>query len=120
MKQFIKAKLREQLIDGQQMNHGTQVLCDKLNVNTYEEGLNLIIAAIGKPEENPNLWARISKPLQMWKQSNTEINKEKHTTDNGSYSAQPIGMTGDSNVDESDTWWAAIQSTICEQGSNFQ
>ena len=22
--------------------------------------------------------------------------------------------------DESNTWWAAIQSTICEQGNNFQ
>ena len=31
---------------------------------------------------------------------------------------ESVGMSGDSMVDESNTWWTAIQSTICEQGSN--
>lgn len=109
MKQLIKKLLREQLIDNQNMNSGTETLCDKMSVATYAEGLALIKSAIGEPASNPALWNRISKPLQNWKQENTQINGEK----------QSMGMSGDSMVDESNTWWAAIQSTICEQGNNY-
>lgn len=118
MKDFIKHKLKEglkntineEMIDGQNMNQGTQILCDKMSVATYAEGIKLITAAIGTPEQNPKLWNRISKPLNNWKQENIEINHEKETEH----------MSGDSMVDESNTYWTAIQTTICEQGPNFQ
>jgi hypothetical protein len=29
-------------------------------------------------------------------------------------------MSGDSMVDEADTYWHQIQSTICEQGPDFE
>lgn len=109
MKKFIKQRLREQMIDGQNMNHGTQTLCNKMSCATYEEGINHIIAAIGHPDQNHPLWQRIAKPLNNWKQADTSINQQKATG----------GMSGDSMVDESNTWWTAIQSTICEQGGNF-
>ena len=56
----------------------------------------------------------------MLKQANFELNKEKHTNDLGANTKAPNNMTGDSIADEADTWWAAIQSTICEQGPEFQ
>jgi len=110
MKNFIKRKLREQMIDGQSMNQGTQTACNTMSVATYKEGLQLIIKAIGQPSENPELWKRIEKPLHNWQQEDVLIGNEVKTKQ----------MSGDSMVDESNTWWAAIQSTICEQGSNFQ
>lgn len=102
--------IKEEIIDGQNMNKGTQTACNTMTVSTYKEGLNLIINAIGKPIENPKMWARITKPLKYWKQADININKEV------SYG----GMSGDSMPDESTTWWSTIQSTICEQGQNFQ
>jgi hypothetical protein len=126
MKQFIKENLRfntvitEEMIDGQQMTPELQSLCNTMSVKTYHEVVGRIIAAIGHPEENPELWAKIKKPLDMLQQANTEINKEKHTTDDGNPTPKPNGMTGDSMVDEANTWWTAIQSTLCEQGPEFQ
>lgn len=108
MKQLIRKLLREAMIDDQNMNQGTQTACNKMSVATYAEGIHLITAAIGTQEQNPNMWAKIAKPLQNWKQENTSIGKEVKTG----------GMSGDSMVDESNTWWSAIQSTICEQGNN--
>ena len=108
---FIKDKnLKEQMIDGQNMNQGTQTACNTMSVATYKEGLQLIINAIGHPNQNPMLWKKIEKPLHNWQQEDISINKE---IKNG-------GMSGDSMVDESNTWWSAIQSTICEQGSHVQ
>lgn len=110
MKDLIKRLLREQIIDGQNMNKGTQIVCNKMSVATYAEGIRLITAAIGMPEQNPKLWQRISKPLNNWKEADNRIGQEINSG----------GMSGDSMVDESNTWWAAIQSTICEQGPNFK
>lgn len=115
MKDFIRYNLRfnvinEQMIDGQEMNAGTQSLCNTMSVRSYEEVIGRIIAAIGTEDENPEMWKKIEKPLSMLKQANYEINKEKRTN----------GMTGDSMVDEANTWWSAIQTTICEQGPEFQ
>jgi hypothetical protein len=110
MKDLIKRLLREQIIDGQNMNKGTQIVCNKMSVSTYAEGVRLITSAIGTPEQNPKLWQRISKPLNNWKEADNRIGQEVNSG----------GMSGDSMVDESNTWWAAIQSTICEQGPNFQ
>jgi hypothetical protein len=126
MKQFIRENLRlntiitEEMIDGQEMGPALQSLCNTISVNSYHEVLGRIITAIGHPEQNPELWAKIEKPLGMLKQSQTEIDKEKHTNNLGNYTPIPDGMTGDSMADEADTWWAAIQSTLCEQGPEFQ
>ena len=126
MKQFIKENLRfntvitEEMIDGQEMNPELQSLCNTMSVRSYHDVLGRIIAAIGNEEDNPKLWAKIKKPLDMLRDANTEINKEKHTTDDGNSTPNTNGMTGDSMVDEANTWWAAIQSTLCEQGSDFQ
>lgn len=110
MKDFIRKRIREEMIDGQNMNQGTQTACNKMSVATYAEGIQLITAAIGTPQENPQMWKRIQRPLQNWKQENSSIGQEVKTG----------GMSGDSLVDESNTWWTAIQSTICEQGPSFQ
>src|SRR5438093_10993 len=105
MKNFIRKRIREQMVDGQNMNQGTETACDKMSVATYAEGIQLITDAIGTPEQNPKMWQRIAKPLNDWKQANTQIGTE----------VKDDHMSGDSMVDESNTWWAAIQSTICEQ-----
>ena len=116
MKQFIKENLRlntvitEQVIDGQEMNAATQLLCNTMSVRSYHEVLGRIIAAIGHPEQNQALWDKIKKPLDMLEKADKELHKEKKEN----------GITGDSEADESNTWWAAIQSTICEQGPEFQ
>ena len=102
--------ISEQFIDGQNMNKGTQIACNTMSVATYKEGLKLIINAIGHPNENPKIWARISKPLNNWKQENDSIGQEVKT----------LGMSGDSMVDESNTYWTMIQTTICEQGPSFE
>lgn len=125
MKQFIKENLRlntlnEEVIDGQEMNPELQSLCNTMCVRSYEEVLGRIIAAIGHKEDNSELWIKIQKPLDMLKQANFEINKEKHTDNLGNYISKPDGMTGDSMVDEANTWWTAIQSTLCELGPEFQ
>ena len=126
MKQFIKENLRlntvitEEMIDGQEMNPQLQSLCNTMSVTSYHEVLGRVIAAIGYQDENQELWAKINKPLDMLKQANTNINKEKHTTRDGEPTTSADGMTGDSMVDQANTWWSAIQSTLCEQGSKFQ
>lgn len=109
---FINKKypVTEEMIDGQNMNQGTQTACNKMSVATYAEGIKLITAAIGTQEQNPKMWQRISKPLNNWKQANTGIGDEVRT----------MGMSGDSMVDESNTYWTMIQSTICEQGPDFE
>jgi hypothetical protein len=95
MKDFIKHKLRENL---------SNQICNIMTVNTYEEGIDLLIKILGKPEQNPEDWTKIEKPLSMWKEITTQIRQE----------VAEKGMSGDSEVDESDTWWAAIQSTFCK------
>ena len=96
------------MIDGQNMNQGIQTACNTMSVATYKEGLQLIINAIGHPNENPKLWSRISKPLHNWQQEDVSIGKEVNDG----------GMSGDSMVDESNTYWTMIQSVICEQGGD--
>lgn len=112
MKSFIKKRLREGIINN---TNGVGLLCDKMSVATYEEGIKLIIAAIGTQDENPTMWEKIMKPLTMWKQENIQINREKHTTASGNITTDTTkGMSGDSMIDESNTWWAAIQSSLCQ------
>jgi len=124
MKEFIKHSLRvglfeSNMIDGQNMNSATQSLCNTMTVNSYHEVLGRIIAAIGPKNKNPELWAKIAQPLSMLEKASFDINNEKHTTDGGAHTNNTNGMTGDSIPDEADTWWSAIQTTICEQGPAF-
>jgi hypothetical protein len=96
IKNFIKKKLREKLSqDG---------ICSIMTVNTYEEGIDLLKKYLGSPNENPLEWNKIEKPLSMWKEITIQIRNE----------IAEKGMSGDSEVDESDTWWSAIQSTFCK------
>lgn len=114
MKSFIKNRLKyllqEQMIDGQNMNQHMQSLCNTMTVNSYDEVLGRIIAAIGQQDKNPELWAKIEQPIKMLKKANFDLNKEKQITH----------MTGDSVADEIGTYWSMIQSTLCEQGPDFQ
>lgn len=123
MSKFVKNRVRkflvEQQIDGENMNNALQSLCDTISVSSYDEVIQRVTMAIGPQNKNPQLWAKIEKPLSMLSQASSEINKEKHTTYDGNPSQGTGGMTGDSMVDEGDTWWSAIQSTLCEQGSAF-
>lgn len=123
MKKFIQTKVRQHLneltVDNEHMNPGMQTLCNTMSVKTRDDVLRMVTAAIGTQQQNPALWAKIAQPLSMLRTANTEIGKEKHTTYDGGTSSGTGGMTGDSMVDESNTWWAAIQSTLCEQGSAF-
>ena len=77
-------------------------ICNIMTVNTYEEGIEHLRKHIGTPEENPEAWSQITKPLKMWKDITIQIRKELAS-----------GATGDSEVDESDTWWSAIISRFC-------
>lgn len=97
MKYLIKKILKEE-------TSKKKDICNVMSVDTYEEGIKLLENHIGTIKENPEMWDEIKKPLQMWKEATIEIRKE----------LDEYGMTGDSEVDESDTWWAAIQSTICK------
>ena len=67
-KTFIKNKLREHL--------NPYPLCSIMNVDTYEEGLDLLIKILGKPSDNPEDWAKIEKPLTMWREITIQIRKE--------------------------------------------
>jgi hypothetical protein len=114
IRETIKYKLRslikEEIIDGQKMSPQIKIFCNTMSVRGYYEVLGRLIAAIGPKEENPELWAKIEKPLNMLKQADQDLNKEKKI----------YGMTGDSLSDEANTWWSAIQTEICEQGSSFK
>jgi hypothetical protein len=113
MKDFIKNKLRESIIPYQVIDFNlnnkhndiikNKFLCNVMSVKTYEEGIDLLENVIGTPAQNPDDWGKIQKPLKMWKDVTIQLRKELKT-----------GMTGDSEVDESNTWWAAIQSTFCK------
>lgn len=78
--------------------------CNVMSIDTYEQGIELLINYLGSPSENPKAWGKIEKPLSMWKEITNQIRGE----------IKEKGMSGDSEVDESDTWWSAIQSTFCK------
>ena len=98
MKNLIKRILKEEI--GEEKND----ICNIMTVDTYEEGIELLKNHLGSIKENPEKWDKIKKPLQMWKEATEQIRKE----------LDEYGMTGDSEVDESDTWWSAIISTLCK------
>ena len=117
MKSFIRRRIRETVIDGQNMNNGVKQFCNKmvipkewLKANDYNHGIQLLNKIIGpKDGENSHIWKRIQSPLQQWKQQEDSINQQ----------IDDEGMTGTSKADNNN-YWANIQSTICEQGTKAQ
>jgi len=112
MKSFIKQRLREQMIDGQDMNSGTQTLCNKMTVNSYEEVLYHVEEALKgfTPQKRYEIMQKIHVPLENLRNEQAKITDEVRTTH----------MSGDSMPDEANTYWHQIQSTICEQGPDFE
>jgi hypothetical protein len=100
------------MIDGQDMNQATQTICNKMTVNNYNEAMYYVEAAMKGVDEatRTKIMQRIHTPLKNLKTAQKNIGDELKTTH----------MSGDSMVDEADTYWHQIQSTICEQGSDFQ
>lgn len=112
MKSFIKKLLREQLIDGQEMNSAMESLCNKMTVGSYKEAMRYVEAATRDMDEvtKTKVMKVIYTPLQNLKHEETEIDDE----------VKKYHMSGDSMPDEGDTYWHQIQSTLCEMGSDFQ
>lgn len=112
MKSFIKKLLREQMIDGQDMNHGTQTICNKMTINGYKEAMSLVKQALKgtSPEKRNEIMHKIYTPLENLKHEQASIDGQ----------VKSMNMSGDSVPDEADTYWHQIQSTICEQGPDFE
>ena len=112
MKKFIKKLLREQMIDGQNMNKATETICDKMTINSYSEALHYVEAAMKGIDDatRTKIMQKIHVPLENLKQEQNSIDNQKKTE----------FMSGDSMPDEADTYWTQIQSTICEQGPDFE
>jgi hypothetical protein len=111
MKDFIRNKTREGLMHGVKLHENTYVnqygiteLCNRMSVATYSDVINLFTKAFGTREQNPEAWSKVQKPLKNLEDENYQINSE----------IKNAHMSGDSMVDESNTWWAAIQSTFCK------
>ena len=100
------------MIDGQNMNKGTQTICNKMTIGSYSEALHYVEQAmIGVDETTKTrVMQKIHVPLENLKQEQITIDAQKKSE----------GMTGDSMPDEADTYWTQIQSTICEQGPAFE
>jgi hypothetical protein len=112
MKSFIKKLLREQLIDGQEMNSTMETLCDKMTINSYEEAMMYVNGALKDMDEQSRqkVMQRIHTPLENLRHEEQKLSDENESE----------GMTGDSIPDQADTYWHQIQSTLCEMGSDFQ
>ncbi len=112
MKNLIKKLLREQMIDGQDMNKGTETICNKMTINSYSEALHYVEAALKGVDDatRTKIMQKIHVPLENLQQEQKSIDTQ----------VKSEFMSGDSMPDEADTYWHQIQSTICEQGPNFQ
>jgi hypothetical protein len=112
MKSFIRKRIREQMIDGQNMNQGTQEICNKMTINSYDEAMHYVNKAlIGISDElKTKIMQKIHTPLENLRQEQIKIDSE----------IKKYHMSGDSMPDEADTYWHQIQSTICEMGPNFE
>jgi hypothetical protein len=111
MKSFIKKLLREQMIDGQDMNQGTQTICNKMTISGYKEAMSLVKQSLKgtSPEKRNEIMHKIYTPLENLKHEQASIDGQ----------VKSMNMSGDSVPDEADTYWHQIQSTICEQGPDF-
>lgn len=112
MKTFIRQRLREQIIDGQEMNQSMETMCNKMSVDSYEEVLHYVEEALKGVDDKTRyeVMQKIHAPLENLKHEQNKIKDEVRT----------VNMSGDSIPDEADTYWHQIQSTICELGSNLQ
>jgi hypothetical protein len=112
MKTFIRQRLREQIIDGQEMNLAMETMCDKMTVDSYEEVLHYVEESLKGVDDKTRyeIMQKIHAPLENLKHEQNKIKDEVSTKH----------MSGDSIPDEANTYWHQIQSTICELGSNFQ
>jgi hypothetical protein len=112
MKNFIRKLLREQMIDGQDMSQATQIICNKLTVDSYEEALYHVIESLKQFDDKikQEIMQKIHTPLENLRHEQSKIDNEIKTAH----------MSGDSMVDEANTYWHQIQSTICELGPAFQ
>ena len=109
---MIKQTINEQMIDGQDMSKATQILCNKLTIDSYEEAVALVNAALQEFDEQTKhkIMQKIVTPLENLRHEQAKINGE----------VKSKYMSGDSVPDEADTYWHQIQSTICELGSDFE
>jgi hypothetical protein len=112
MKDFIRKRIRKQMIDGQDMNKGTQILCNKMTINSYQEAVFYVKKALEGMDE-----MTIGKIMQIIHVPLENLKQEQNTID---LEIKNYGMSGDSMPDEADTYWHQIQSTICEMGSDFE
>ena len=112
MKSFIRKRLREQIIDGENMSPATQTICNKMSIDSYEEALSLVTASLKQFDETTKrkIMTIIATPLENLRHEQNKINGEVKSSH----------MSGDSVPDEADTYWHQIQSTICEMGPDFQ
>jgi len=112
IKDFIRRRIREQMIDGQNMSPATQTMCNKMSVKSYDEALSYVMQAVKTMDDETRrkVMVKIHVPLENLKHEQTQIDQEVATSH----------MSGDSMVDEANTYWHQIQSTICELGSDFQ
>lgn len=112
MKSFIKKLLREQLIDGQEMNQTMESLCNKMTVGSYEEAMTYVNGALKGLDEQTvhKVMKVIHTPLENLRNQQTQISGQ----------IKKAKMSGDSMPDQADTYWHQIQSTLCELGSDFQ
>ena len=115
MKKFIKQKLREQMIDGQNMNQAMQQACNTMtpdNYGSYATVLEKVEEALANydDETRAHIMQKLHVPLENLKQIEINLKQEYNTTN----------MTGDSMQDQGTEYWGIILSTICELGSDFQ
>jgi hypothetical protein len=112
MKTFIRQRLREQIIDGQEMNQTMEAMCNKMTIDSYEEALMYVENSLKGIDDKTRheVMQKIHAPLENLKHEQNKIKDEVSSKN----------MSGDSIPDEADTYWHQIQSTICEMGSDFQ
>lgn len=115
MKKFIKQKIREQMIDGQNMNQAMQQSCDTMtpeHYGSYETVLKKVEDALRNvdKETRARVMQKIHIPLENLKQEEIRLKQEYKTTN----------MTGDSMPDQGTQYWSTILSTLCELGPDFE
>lgn len=115
MKKFIKQKIREQIIDGQNMNQAMQQSCNTMtpeDYGSYETVLKKVEDSLKNVDEETRIrvMQKIHAPLENLKQEEIKLKQEYNTTN----------MTGDSMPDQGTQYWSTILSTLCELGPDFE
>jgi hypothetical protein len=109
---MIKQSLNEQMIDGENMNQGTQTICNKLTIDSYQEAMSYVRKGLEGMDEmtKGKIMQKIHVPLENLRQEQNKIDSEIRND----------GMSGDSMPDEADTYWAEIQTAFCDNGPEFE